>query len=284
MNVYEIITNRICEQLEAGTIPWKKSWNAKTQAPRNFTSGKLYSGINVFILLSARFQSPYFLSFKQTTEKGGVVRKGEKGLPIVFWSTTEKEDPETGEMKKSGFLKYYTVFNAMQIDGLKDVPAVEISTVAEGAEEFDQAAYIVAGMPNSPKVKHGYSRACYIPSRDEINMPLMTSFTGGAEYYSTLFHELSHSVGHESRLNRKGIAETSHFGSAEYSKEELVAEFGSAFLCAEAAISPSVIENQAAYIQGWLKALKGDSKLLINAAAQAQKAADYIMKRLEVAV
>ncbi len=183
MNVYEIITARIIEQLEAGTIPWKKSWDARTQAPRNLASSKLYSGINVFILLSARFQSPYWLTYKQATEKGGNVRKGEKGLPIVFWSKTEKEDVETGEKKEVGFLKYYTVFNVAQIDGLKDVPAVEIHTVAEGAEEFDQANNIVAGMPSAPLVKHGYSRACYIPSADEINMPLMRSFTGGAEYF-----------------------------------------------------------------------------------------------------
>lgn len=283
MNVYEIVTNRIIETLEAGEIPWKKSWNSKTQAPRNLTSGKTYSGINVFILLSARFQSPYWLTFKQATEKGGTVRKGEKGLPIVFWSTTEKEDDKTGEIKKTGFLRYYTVFNITQIDGLKDVPAVEVHEETEGAEAFDMAHDIVAGMPDAPAVKHGFTRACYIPSVDEINMPLMRSFGQPEEYFSTLFHELAHSTGHENRLNRKGSGEIRHFGDADYSKEELVAEFGAAFLCAEAGISQAVITNQAAYIQGWLKALKNDSKLLVTAAAQAQKAADYILNRLDLA-
>ncbi len=184
MNVYEIITNRIIEQLEAGTIPWKKSWNAKTQAPRNFTSGKLYSGINVFILLSARFQSPYWLTFKQATEKGGTVRKGEKGLPIVFWSTTEKEDPATGEVKKSGFLKYYTVFNVAQIDGLKDVPVLEVQAVAEGAEEFDQAADIVAGMPHTIN-EIDTSSAITIPNTSQ-NVSVALAFNNSGSFVGAI--------------------------------------------------------------------------------------------------
>ena len=282
MNVYEIITNNIISKLEQGEIPWKKSWNAQTQAPRNLTSGKLYSGINVFLLLSARYQSPYWLTFKQAQERGGVVRKGEKGCPIVFWSKTEKEDQETGEVKEVGFLRYYTVFNVAQIDGLKDVPETEIYSISEnGAEAIDAAEMIVAQMPNKPQITHGHTRACYSPAWDRVEMPVSIAFDGPAEYYSTLFHELAHATGHESRLNRHSTLKNHNFGSTDYSKEELVAEFGSAFLCAEAGISPAVIDNQAAYIQGWLKALKNDSKLLVNAAAQAQKAADWIMRRKE---
>ena len=125
MSVYEIITQRIKERLEQGEIPWKKSWNAQTQAPRNLVSGKLYSGINVFLLLSARYQSPYWLTFKQATEKGGSVRKGEKGYPVVFWKIDKKADEETGEEKTVPILRYYTVFNVAQIDGLENVPQTE---------------------------------------------------------------------------------------------------------------------------------------------------------------
>lgn len=284
MNVYEIITNRIIETLEQGEVPWKKTWNAQTQAPRNLISGKLYSGINVFLLLSARYQSPYWLTYKQATEKGGTVRKGEKGYPIVFWSKTEKKDQQTGEVKEVGFLRYYTVFNVAQIDGLENVPQPETYTVSEdGAEAVDAAELIVASMPDRPQITHGHTRACYSPAWDRVEMPVAVAFDGPAEYYSTLFHELTHATGHENRLNRHQTIKNHNFGSADYSKEELVAEFGSAFLCAEAGISPAVIDNQAAYIQGWLKALKNDSKLLINAAAQAQKAADWIMNRQAVA-
>lgn len=280
MNVYEIITQRIVERLEQGEIPWKKSWNAQTQAPRNLISGKLYSGINTFILLSARYQSPYWLTFKQATEKGGSVRKGEKGWPVVFWKIDKKQDEATGEEKTVPILRYYTVFNVAQIDGLENVPATEIHSTSEnGAEAIDAAEWIVAQMPNRPQISHGHTRACYSPAWDRVEMPVSIAFNGPAEYYSTLFHELAHATGHESRLNRHQTIKNHSFGSNDYSKEELVAEFSSAFLCAEAGISPAVIENQAAYIQGWLKALKNDSKLLINAAAQAQKAADWIMGR-----
>lgn len=282
MNVYEIITQRIVERLEQGEIPWKKSWSAQTQAPRNLISGKLYSGINVFILLSARYASPYWLTFKQAQEKGGTVRKGEKGYPVVFWKIDKKADEETGEEKTVPVLRYYTVFNVSQIDGLEGVPAPETYQVSEGgAAAIDAAEMVVASMPNKPQIVHGFTRACYSPSWDRVEMPVSIAFNGPAEYYSTLFHELAHATGHESRLNRHQTIKNHAFGSQDYSKEELVAEFGSAFLCAEAGISPAVIDNQTAYIQGWLKALKNDSKLLINAAAQAQKAAYWIMGRKE---
>lgn len=279
MNVYEIITNRIVEKLEQGEIPWKKSWNAKTQAPRNLCSGKLYSGINTFILLSARYQSPYWLTFKQATEQGGTIRKGEKGMPIVFWSKQEKEDPETGEVKESGFLRYYTVFNVAQIDNLTNVPEIEVVNIPDDSSRFNLSKEIVAFMQNKPQILHGFSRACYNQGTDQVKMPVGISFNSQEEYYSTLYHELTHATGHENRLNRHESMKNFSFGSTDYSKEELVAEFGSAFLCAEAGISPAVLDNQTAYIQGWLKALKNDNKLLISAAAQAQKAADYILNR-----
>lgn len=279
MNVYEVITERITAMLEQGEIPWKKSWNAATQAPRNLITGKDYQGINTFILLSARYQSPYWLTFKQATAKGGTVRKGEKGFPVIFWKIDKQTDEETGKEKSIPLLRYYTVFNVAQIEGLQDVPATEIhSTTEDGSEAIDAAELIVTNMPNRPAILTGFTRACYSPSEDHVKMPSSSAFDGPAEYYSVLLHELAHSTGHASRLNRN-LAAISAFGDEDYSKEELVAEFGSAFLCAEAGISPAVISNQAAYIQGWLKALKNDSKLLICAAAAAQKAANFITDR-----
>lgn len=214
MNVYEIITNRIIEQLEAGEIAWKKPWNAKTQAPRNLISGKLYSGINTFLLVSARYQSPFWLTFKQATEKGGTVRKGEKGWPVVFWKIDKKQDEETGEEKTVPILRYYTVFNVSQIDGLQDVPATEThSTSEDGAEAIDAAEWIVAQMPSRPQISHGHTRACYSPAWDRVEMPVSIAFDGPAEYYSTLFHELAHATGHESRLNRHQTIKNHSFGS-----------------------------------------------------------------------
>ena len=279
MNVYEIITNRIIDQLEQGEIAWKKSWDARTQAPRNLHSGKRYNGVNIFLLSSMSYQSPYWLTYRQAQTLGGVVRKGEKSTPVIFWSFTEKADEETSEIKKTAFLKYYSVFNVSQIDGLKDVPTIEANDSIEGAEEYDIAEEIVNNMPNAPATRHGFSRACYSPSADEVSMPDRKSFVGHSEYFSTLFHELGHSTGHNSRLGRLDNAKNVSFASSDYSREELVAEFTSAYLCAEAGISQGVIVNQTAYIQGWLKALKNDSKLLISAAGQAQKAADYILNR-----
>jgi antirestriction protein ArdC len=138
-------------------------------------------------------------------------------------------------------------------------------------------------MPNRPEIKYGFSRACYSPSQDIIMMPNRETFTGKSEFFSVIYHEMAHSTDHETRLNRKNNGEISHYGDAIYSKNELVAEFTSAFLCAEAGISQNVITNQSAYIQGWLKALKNDSKMLISAAALAQKSADYIINRTELA-
>lgn len=229
--------------------------------------------------MSARYQAPYWLTFKQATERGGIIRKGEKGFPVIFWKIQKETDEETGKEKTIPLLRYYTVFNVAQVDDLANVPATEIHTASEGGrQEIRAAELIVAQMPNRPQIVHGFTRACYTPSADRVQMPVSITFDGQAEYYSVLFHELTHSTGHADRLSRN-LGEIRAFGDEEYSKEELVAEFGAAFLCAEAGISPAVIGNQAAYIQGWLKALKNDSRLLICAAAQAQKAASYIMGR-----
>ena len=277
LNVYEIITGRIIEQLELalngeeGCIPWRRPWNAKTEWPRNLVSGKPYQGINVFLLSSQRFESPYWLTFKQATDKGGSVRKGEKSTPVIFWNFSEKQDADTGEVKKIPFLRYYSVFNTAQIDGLVDLPAAETAeNIADGP--LAKAAEIVASMPNPPELKHGFTRACYFPGSDQVQMPTQDSFYSTPEYYSTLFHELTHSTMHETRLDRK----VKPVDMEERSKEELCAELGASFLCGIAGIE-NTLDNSTAYIQGWLSELRNDPKMVILAAAQAQKAANYIL-------
>lgn len=275
--IYEMITDRIISLLEAGTIPWRKPWTAREQAPLNFVSGKAYRGINAFLLACAGFSSPYWMTFKQAGEGGGKVRKGERGFPVIFWKLQETEDKETGEIVEVPLLRYYTVFNISQVEGIEAPEQPETPT--NDFDPISEAVAIVDAMPQRPDICHGYDKAFYRPSVDMIGMPDPERFSSPAEYYSTLFHEMTHSTGHGSRLARKGLDDWAPFGSASYAKEELVAEMGGAYLCAHSGIEAAVIENQAAYIKGWLGKLRQDNKLVIHAAAQAQKAADFILAR-----
>jgi antirestriction protein ArdC len=269
-SVYEIVTSRILAELEKGEIPWRKPW--RTLPPANLISKKPYRGINVFLLALAGYGSQYWLTYRQAQALGGNVRKGEHGTKIVFWKfdtfETETADGETEE-RKSAFLRYYTVFNLEQTEGLKALLALPPAFPIESAEE------IVKGMPNPPAFEQD-AQAAYIPSRDTVTMPSRTAFESQAEYYSTLFHELTHSTGHAKRLAREGFDTPQKFGSESYSKEELIAEMGSAMLCGIAGIGQATISNSAAYLQSWIKRLKADSRLVVSAASAAQKAADYI--------
>jgi antirestriction protein ArdC len=280
-NVYQIITDRVISQLEQGCAPWHKPWSARGESaiPRNLRTLKPYRGINVWILMSAGFSSPYFLTYKQAQELGGCVRKGEKGLPVVFWKfgETEKES-ETGETEKHEYAmcRYYTVFNVSQCEGLQVTPVVAPSNLPD-VPAIDICESIVAGWTSKPEIKHGSDHASYHKVLDYINMPDRNSFEGSEEYYSTLFHELTHSTGHPKRLARQTLMDVEKFGDANYSREELVAEMGSAFLCGFTGIETKTLANSTSYIAGWLKALRNDSKLVLVAAGQAQKAADMIL-------
>ncbi len=279
-DAYQVITDRICELLEKGEIPWQKPWNAGADMPRNLASKKEYRGVNPFLLASMRFTSPYWLTFKQAKELGGAVKAGEKGTPVVFWKWIEKKDPhrKPGEVvEKIPFLRYYTVFNLTQCDGIPEEKVPVLDEKTRSFNPIEQAERIVSGMPQKPIVEHLESRAYYCPLSDTVNLPKKDLFKSNEEFYSTLFHELVHSTGHERRLNRRNSLEPRSFGSNDYSKEELCAEMGSAFLCGESGIVERVIDNSAAYIQGWLKRLRCDKKFLIHAAAQAQKASDFIL-------
>lgn len=276
MNIkeYERITERIVSLLEQGTVPWHKPWQVKTGLPRNLVSKKAYRGINVFLLMSMSYESPLWLTLRQANQLGGTVTKGEKSCPVVFWKQMKIEDTETEESKNIPLLRLYHVFNVAQCEGLKDAPAVE-----DAAFAATKPAEIVATMPQPPVVKHGMTCASYSPFDDAVGMPAKDRFEGDSPYYATLFHELVHSTGHEKRLKRKSIMERNGFGTDPYCKEELVAELGSAFLCGQADIVDRTIDNSAAYLEGWLKGLKSDRTLIVYAAAQAQKAADFILGR-----
>jgi antirestriction protein ArdC len=227
------------------------------------------------------YSSPHWLTYKQAQELGGHVRKGERATPVVFWSMVDHRDRDSGDETKIPVLRYYSAFNVAQCD---DIPATKISADASApAAPFAPIAAcerVAADMPSRPPVRHGFDSACYVPSLDEVRMPEPARFDKPEGYYATLFHELAHSTGHATRLNRKGIADAvAAFGSDSYGREELVAEMTSAFLCGHTGIETAVLDNAAAYVAGWLRVIRQDSRLVVTAAAQAQKAADFILGR-----
>lgn len=279
IDLYQEVTNQIVTMLEQGVVPWRSPILGRTTAghPKNLETTKPYRGINIFLLAVTAhvkgYGSSYWLTFNQAKTRGGTIKKGEKSSIVVFWKQYDLKDKETGEDKTVPVLRYYNVFNAEQCDGIKapDAPVFEPLDF----QPLEAAESIVTGYQDKPGIEHGGSKAFYRPSMDTVQMPEQTRFTSREEYYSTLFHELAHSTGHASRLNRDFSAQA--FGSPGYAREELIAEMAAAFLCGHADIRPSVIENQAAYIQGWLKHLQNDKKLVITAAGAAQKASDWIL-------
>lgn len=268
-DIAETITEKLIAALEAGTPPWRNSWKG-ISAPHNASTGKTYQGMNWFLL--SMIGGGGFLTYKQAQDLGGNVRKGEKGNPIVFWNFIEKTKSD-GTLGKIAFLRSYTVFSVSQCEGL-ELPAREDESETVPFVPLDKAEETIAA--TGAEISHGGNRAFYRPATDQIQLPDKMDFTSPEEYYNTAFHELCHWTGHASRLARKGIENVAAFGSATYSKEELIAEMGAAFLCAEHGID-STLENSAAYLQGWIKALKGDSRLAIAAAGAASKAANYAM-------
>lgn len=287
INVYEIITDRIVGMLDKGIVPWRKPWNgtADTRLPRN-VKGRPYRGVNVWLLLSLNYDSPYFLTYNQAKALGGKVKAGEKGMPVILWQPFEKavtNDDGVTKTKRFMTLKYYTVFNISQTEGCKFPKKVQASlepvVTPEKVDEFaaiEAADAIFENMPKRPTVAYdGGDRAYYVPSMDEIHLPKQASFRSSEGFYATLFHEIGHSTGHESRMARKDWVGS--FGDHKYGTEELVAEMTSAYLCAVAGIEQATIENTAAYIASWKRTIKEDIKAVVTAAGQAQKAADFIL-------
>jgi antirestriction protein ArdC len=286
-NPYDRVTERILDLMQKGVCPWRQPWSTRIEPPQNFATGRHYSGMNFFMLSMSGYQSPYFLTFRQIQERGGCVKKGSHGFPIVYWSTTEVEGKgvqpsESAELPASNtpnipksklipFLRSYVVFNAEQIENVAfPAPPTERD---EAFKPLLEAEDIFARWRDAPEIVHGCSRAYYKPSEDKIFMPFMSDFERREDYYCTRFHEMGHATGASKRLNR---SMGGRYGSQEYSREELVAEMTSAFLCAKCGIDSAVIEAQASYISGWMKAISDDHRLVVLAAGQAQRAANYI--------
>ena len=275
MDIYAAVTDRIIAQMEQDQIPWSKPWCSNAKAVSHAT-GKPYSLLNQLLL----GRPGEYLTFKQCQEAGGHVKKGEKSSMVVFWKWIEQEDEDTGEIKQVPFLRYYNVFHIDQCEGITAKYTQE-NTFPDGASTVETAQEIINDYLERENVKLTHSegdRAFYRPATDEIVLPLRKQFVNTAEYYSTVWHELVHSTGHPSRLNR--LDKVAAFGSEVYSKEELVAEIGAAALVNHCGLeSPTSFRNNAAYIQNWLSVLKGDKRFIVSAAGKAEKAVKLILNQ-----
>ena len=250
-----------------------------------FAAGREYQGINVLLLGLLQFASPWWMTYRQTLDCCGNVRRGEHGAIVMKFGSYAKADESkdgTEETKTTRrFLKSYHVFNASQIEGV-EFPKLDNGPELDPSERIQRAEEIVAKMPQKPTISEGrLTKAAYRPRLDTIEMPPFGSFDSPEDYHLTLFHELIHSTGHESRLDRKGIAESDGFGGKTYSQEELVAEMGAAFLAMEAEIVRDQHEQSAAYLNGWLSSLREPDhrRWIVQAANQAGRAADFILGR-----
>lgn len=277
-SVYEIVTDRIIEQLESGVIPWQKPWTGIRSGAYNRISKKSYSLLNQMLLK----HDGEYATFKQWQDLGGYVRKGEKSEIVVFWKIQpieEIKEDGTKEVKQIPLLRYFNVFHISQVDGVEPLPKEELNNI----EPIANAENILHDYWNRENIKVEHmagDRAYYSPTHDLIHLPLFEQFTDANEYYSTAFHESVHSTMKESRCNRAEDRKSKlvAFGSNEYSKEELVAEIGSASLMNIIGIETSKsFKNSSAYIQNWLSVLKNDVKFIVSASSKAEKAVEYIL-------
>ena len=281
---YTKVTDRIIADLEKGVRPWMKPWSSDHTEGRITLplrhNGIPYRGINILMLWGAAvergYASPTWMSYRQAQELGGQVRKGEKGSLSVYANTlnkTETNDEGEEEERSIPYMKGYTVFNVAQIDGLPTqyYPKPELIT-APAAQRIEQADRFFAATGAS--IRHGGNSAYYSPQSDYIQMPPFEAFRDAESHAATLAHELTHWTKHPTRLNRDLGRKT--WGDEGYAREELVAEMGAAFPCVDLHITPEIREDHAAYIAHWLKVLKNDKRAIFSAAAQAQKAADYL--------
>lgn len=297
-DVYQQITDAIIEKLEAGVNPWKRPWSGKFDSgstPRSLATGKPYRGTNRFVLsvLGTPYESPFWVTYRGAQKLGGHVRKGESGAPCIFWKwiKVDRKDKDgnvltdaNGDPKKKTipFARKFTVFNVEQTTlEPEQLPAYarpkEVVQPRDEHEVIEAAEALWEGYEGRPPLRHGGSRAFYRPVADFIQLPEPEQFTSSEGYYATLFHESIHSTGHESRLDRDTLTDACAFGDTNYSKEELVAEIGAAFLCGDAGIENDILDQSASYLQGWIKKLSGDPKLVVYAAQTAQKAVDHVL-------
>jgi len=268
MSVYDIVLKQITAKLERGVVPWHQTWKSGA-LPMNYVTRKPYRGINIMLLAGNPYNSPYYLSFKQINARGGRIKSGETGHPVVFYKpVTDRDDGEASYL----VMRYYMVWNIQQTT-LVPPETMDIPPMPQGDALMDK-------MPDKPRIVHALANPCYIPSEDRILIPPPAEFESGEEYYAALYHELVHSTGHEKRLLRFPRDAVALFGSDSYSEEELVAEIGASFLCGMAGILPKTIDNNTAYIHSWLQKISSDKRIFIRAASAAQKAVDYVTGEL----
>lgn len=281
-DLYSKVTDSIIKQLEAGVIPWTKPWAIEKKAgiayvPTNVATGRPYSGINTLLLwaeaMERGFHSHSWMTFKQANDIGAHVRKGEHGTTVVFTKWTEKPDEETGETKKRSLLKTYTVFHVEQLEKLPPAYQAHVEPPPE-TEAYDGALRLIREC--GVDLQYSGTKAAYYPQRDQIVLPPYSWFEHPDEFYGVAFHEVIHSTGHKDRLNRNL---STRFGSNAYAFEELVAELGSAFLCAHSGIPAR--HRSASYVENWLKVLKEDKRAIFQAASYASQAADWVRKQAE---
>jgi len=295
-DIYAKITERVLAQLEAGTVPWQKPWSGGARRrPRNLVSKQPYHGINVFVTACQGFTEPWWLTINQLKKLNGCdlgfcrkphkhahVRKGETGTPIIFWKAREFEaynaDLDAEETRTMFLARYSHVWNVAQVEGIEHKVPADESIVERAFAPLDECERVVRDLKVPVVIEHRLDqRAYYHANTDRIQIPRPETFESAEHYYSTLFHELTHWTGHPARLNRPGIAERTAFGDESYSKEELIAELGATFLCGAVGIENRTVNTSAAYLQHWAERLRGDHRLILQAASEAQKAADFVL-------
>lgn len=278
-DIYKMITDRIIAELESGVIPWDRPWTGCGEGAFSGTTGKPYSILNQMILA----KPGAWFTFQEAKKRGGHVRKGEHSSFVVFWKSVKvsETDSATGEVKEKlvPMLRYYQVFHIDQCEGLKLDELPKVSEIEESPTALKVIAdYIANNAPIRLENEALTNKAYYSPAEDKIVVPSVRQFTEQGEYYSTVFHEMTHSTGHKSRLDR--LSGPAHFGDESYSKEELVAEIGAAILCNMTGVeSKKSFRNSAAYVQSWLRALRNDKKMIVQASGQASRAVDFILGR-----
>jgi antirestriction protein ArdC len=276
-DLYAEVTARILAELETGGAPWIKPWSATPGAntPCNAVTNRPYSGCNVILLWMARaagYRAPRFLTFKQALELGGHVRKGERGTKVYFVKQLEIQEDADGnaQTRLVPMMREYTVFNVDQCDGLPDSVTTGKPMRVRNLDTRDELSDRFLRSTGAD-IREGHGEAYYVPSRDLISMPAFEAFNGADHFYNTAFHELTHWTGHRSRLDRDL---KNRFGSRNYAGEELIAELGAAFLCAEFGFDGDL--RHAGYIGHWIELLKADKRAFFTACSQASKAADYL--------
>ncbi len=297
--VNETITEIMIERIEArrakgdNVAPWRMTWDPTLGMPRNLITDHAYRGVNVFMTLFQGYGSPFWITRKQVATLGGEIKKltdgttiklrdgsevpaNEPYTPILFWSWPTPEEKLDG---KRAFCRFYQVWNCEQVNGINDKVEEAFAGMnnAEPKEPIAECEELVRGYVGHPDINHGGGKARYSPSKDTIEMPNISAFESSEEYYRVLFHELAHSTGHRTRLERDGIANPAKYADHTYSEEELIAEMSASMLAGFAGIgTEEADENSAAYIDHWLKVLKAEPNMRVAAGGAAQKAVDLI--------